>query len=225
VSNVDLDAAARAARYLATLASTIRALPTTGASARTIERLATELSQNYSDARAAIRAVANELKLTRNCAVQLGDIVAATAHEATLEMVYALNRERFGVEIIGRKAVEAWPDVRVVLAEIEVETSKARDRRALARAASTPAGGSDGQPAKRTGRPRKGESDKERLVLGALVRQGRRRPGRILLGVSQLRQAEAAHAAVERTARGTTTSVSCAASGATSSICYASCAA
>jgi hypothetical protein len=37
--------------------------------------------------------------------------------------------------------------------------------------------GGDDQPAKRTGRPRKGESSKERLVIGALVKHHHYQPG------------------------------------------------
>src|SRR5262249_27912798 len=108
----DLDAAATAARYLATAAASIRALPAAGATEDTIKRLTDELSQNYPDAREAIRAVAMEIRRTRACAFTFGDVVAPTAHEAALEMVYALNRERFGVEIVGCGPLRAWPDVR-----------------------------------------------------------------------------------------------------------------
>jgi hypothetical protein len=132
----DLTAAAKAARYLASTVASIRGLSDTE-NAR--KRLTAELADNYEAARAAIRSVTPELRLTRAGAVRLGDIVAPTAHEAAVEMVFALNRERVPyIEIIGREPVRVWPDVREVLAEIDLETARARDRRDPGSATSTP---------------------------------------------------------------------------------------
>lgn len=125
----DLDAAASAARYLASMAASIRALPAAGATEDTIKRLTTELNQRYPDAHAAIRAVAIELRRARDRSAVIGDIVAPTAHEVALEMVHTLNRERFGVEIVGRKCVEVWPNADQVIAEIELEYEKAKHAR------------------------------------------------------------------------------------------------
>jgi hypothetical protein len=41
-------------------------------------------------------------------------------------MVLAFNRERFGVEVIGRKQVKRWPNADEVIAEIELEYAKAK---------------------------------------------------------------------------------------------------
>ena len=78
----DLDAAVRAARYLASTVASIRALAAAAESQAIIKRLATELNQRYPDCRDAIRDAAMELRLIRESAVHLGDIVAPTAHEA-----------------------------------------------------------------------------------------------------------------------------------------------
>jgi hypothetical protein len=133
----DLDVAAREARYLASTVSAIRALPTAGASEVAITRLDAELKQRFEAAYQAIMAVAAELRLVRDRAAKFGDIIAPTAHEAALEMVLALNRERFGsgFQIIGRKCIEVWPNADEVIAEIDLETTKARARRAQAPAA------------------------------------------------------------------------------------------
>src|SRR5207253_845768 len=104
----DLDGARKAAHYLASAAAGIHALSTDGASEQTIARLTRELNQNYPDARKAIGSVAMELKLIRNCPVKLGDVVAPTAHEAAVELVFALNRSRCGFEIFGLKPVHEW---------------------------------------------------------------------------------------------------------------------
>src|SRR5262249_46884773 len=123
-----------------------------------VKRLHAELSQRYPNDRAAIGAVERELRLVRDRAVRLGDIVAPTAHEATIKMVFALNRERLGDEVIGHSQVRAWPDVDEVLAEIELEQAKARS-------------GRGSQTAKRrVGRPKKDEKDSAAVVIAALCR-------------------------------------------------------
>ena len=125
----DLRAAASAARYFASTVAAIRALPAAGAGNDTVMRLARELSRRYDDLRAAIGAVSAELRQTRSCVFRAGDFVAPSAHEAAVKMVHALNRELFGdqigLEIVGRKRVEAWPDVEDVTAEIEWEFTRA----------------------------------------------------------------------------------------------------
>jgi hypothetical protein len=144
VPHDDLDAAARAARYLSSGVSSIRALAAAGVGEEAVQRLATRLSEDYSGARDAIHAVAMELRLTRDSSVRLGDIVAPTAHEAAVAMVYALNMERFGeslgIQVLGRERVQVWPDQSVVSAEIQLESTKARYRRDQASAASTSGG-------------------------------------------------------------------------------------
>jgi hypothetical protein len=137
----DLTAAARAARYLASTVASIRGLSD---SENARKRLTAELADNYEAARTAIRSVTPELKLTRAGAAVLGDIVAPTAHEAAIAMVWALNRETFPfIEIVGREPVRVWPNVLEVRAEIELETARARDRRSQVSAMSTPKAGTD----------------------------------------------------------------------------------
>jgi DNA-binding MarR family transcriptional regulator len=119
------------ARLLVSVVRMIRGLPTTGAKDSTIKELLGALAQDYLAAEDAIKAVKMELRLTRNSAVCLGDITAPTAHEATLKMVQALNRElaareQVVFEIIGRKNVQTWPDPDTVISEIELETTKAK---------------------------------------------------------------------------------------------------
>lgn len=125
----DLESAANAARYLASMSASIRGLMEDDEDANVITKLRRELNQSYADAREAIRNVAMELRRTRDSAVRLGDVVAPTAHEAAIEMVQVLNRERFVVEVISRKQVTVWPDADEVAAEIELEFTKAKDRR------------------------------------------------------------------------------------------------
>jgi len=87
------------------------------------------LNEKFPEAREAIRKVTMELRLTRNAAVRLGDFVAPTAHEVAIETLFALNRERFGVEVDNRKRWETWPDVDELMAEIELELTRAISRR------------------------------------------------------------------------------------------------
>lgn len=124
MSNDDLKAAAKAARYLASTAASIHGLRAAGATAGAM-KLSDELAEFYPAARAAIAKVAPELKQTRAAPARSGDVVAPTAHEVAVEMVLAVNRERFGFEVIGRKQIQAWPDIDEVLAEIELEYAKA----------------------------------------------------------------------------------------------------
>jgi hypothetical protein len=79
-------------------------------------------------------------------------------------MVLALNRERFGVEVIGRKQVKRWPNADEVIAEIELEHSKASyDLSNLAVSFS-------GQPTKRKiGRPKRTEKDSATKVISGLT--------------------------------------------------------
>jgi len=125
----DLDDAAKAARYLASMSASIRGLMEDDEDADVIMKLRRELNQSYADAREAIRNMAMELRRTRDSSVRIGGVVAPTAHEAAIEMVQVLNRERFGVEVIGRKQVAVWPDVDEVVAEIEIEFTKAKHHR------------------------------------------------------------------------------------------------
>jgi hypothetical protein len=124
----DLKAAAREARYLASTAASIHGLQAAGATV-SATKLLHELNQKYPEARKAIANVAMELRRARESAVHLGDVVASTAHEAAVEMVLALNREQFGVDLLGRKRVQVWPDVDALMAEIEVEYAKASAHR------------------------------------------------------------------------------------------------
>src|SRR5262249_44885000 len=135
--NDDLEAAARAARCLATAAGGIHALMTTNPSSNAATELSNDLSDIYPEAREAIDRVRAELRLTRDQGVRLGDIAAPTAHEAALEMVHAVNRERcremvvavnrerYRVEMIGDQ-VQMWPLAREVTAEIELELERAK---------------------------------------------------------------------------------------------------
>lgn len=136
----DLKAAAKSARHLVSIVTSIRALPAAGASKAAVTKLVNELNQDYPEARAAIGKVTAELRLSRLASgmgkAQFGDIVAATAHEVAVKMVLALNRERFkGIEIVGRKQVQEWPDREEVMTEIELELTSAQDRRESARVA------------------------------------------------------------------------------------------
>lgn len=124
----DLDAAAFHARYLASMVSTIRGLRTAGESVNTIKRLISELHQKLPSAEAAIRAVQMELRRTRESEVRFGDLVKLTAHEAAVEMVRALNRERFSdfSQVIGRECWQVWPRLEEVSEGIEFETTRAK---------------------------------------------------------------------------------------------------
>jgi hypothetical protein len=169
MSHPDLNAAAAAARGLASMVSAIRGLMAAGAREDTIKRLTDQLNDKYEEAQASIQTVVMELRLTRDCAVQLGDVVAPTAHEAAEEMVRALNRERFGVEVIGRKQMQVWPDADKVMAEIELELTKARHHREQAKllgpAALEPEAVSGEQS---VDQPRESLTDNEYTVLRAL---------------------------------------------------------
>jgi hypothetical protein len=157
MTHADLDAAAREAGRLASAVAAIRSLPANLANAAKIKRLVTELNQSFPDARSTIKAVELELRRTRDAIVRLSDIVAPTAHEAAVEMVLALNRELFGVEFVDRGNVKNWPDVREVIAEIKLETTKAIKLRDAAK------------PGKRrTGRPKRTEKDSTTKVVAAL---------------------------------------------------------
>ena len=126
-SSSDLSAAAASARTLASAALAVCGLRAMGASETTIQRLLADMNQLYPSARATIARVVVELRRTRTAAVRLGDIAAPTAHEAALEMVRALNRERWAdFEIVGQRNVQNWPDRNTVMAEIELETTKAK---------------------------------------------------------------------------------------------------
>jgi hypothetical protein len=94
----DLDSAAADARYLAHTAASIRAMRAADAPPAAIKWMLVELNKRLPAAREAIDPVRAELRLTRDRAVRLGDIVAPTAHEAAVKMVYALNREWCGVD-------------------------------------------------------------------------------------------------------------------------------
>jgi hypothetical protein len=75
------------------------------------------------------------------------------------------------VNWLADKIVDTWPP-------LPDELKQAAE--ALAGAEPAPPPDSEpqgGRPARRTGRPRKGESDKERLVIGALVKHHRYQPG------------------------------------------------
>jgi hypothetical protein len=158
MAHFDLDAAAREAVRVASAVAVIRCLPTNSANAAKIERLVAELNQSFPAAQSAIEVVELELRQTRDAIVRLGDIVAPTAHEAAVEMVQALNRERFGVEFVDRGNVKSWPDVREVITEIKLETARAKLLRDTAK------------PSKRrTGRPRKDEKDSATKVIAALT--------------------------------------------------------
>src|SRR5947209_20537156 len=87
----DLDAAASAARGLASEVAGIRGLQEAGARNETLKRLTIEMNQGYFEAQKAIEAVTMELRQTRDRAVRFGDIVAPTDHEAALQMVLALK--------------------------------------------------------------------------------------------------------------------------------------
>jgi len=129
----DLHVAAAAARRLATTVSTIRALRAEGAT-RPADWLSDDLDSDsargfFLDV-AAIEAVEEELRRTRTAPARLGDVVAPAAHEATVEMVLALNRERLGLgNPLGRKPIVRWPDIEEVLVEIDLESSRARFNR------------------------------------------------------------------------------------------------
>src|ERR1051325_10303956 len=129
MSNADLNAAARGARSIVSRVAAIRGLLAAGVSKPTIARLERELNVELGQARAAIYCVKDELRGARSAIVRLGDFTAPTAHEMAVEMVYAINRKKFGVEIVGSKQVQAWPEPDEVLAEIELELTKAKDRR------------------------------------------------------------------------------------------------
>ena len=125
----ELRVAASAARYLASAVAPIRALRETGASERAVKRLLDELNDALPTHKASIRAVTNLLRQTRDRAIKLGDISAPTAHEIAIELVHALNREvigkQFGHENIGRKQILVWPDTDELIAELELEHTKA----------------------------------------------------------------------------------------------------
>jgi len=137
MSHSDLDAANAAARYLASTATTIKALPEAGASVTAVKSLLDELNQRYDEARSAIDRVRMELRPARPSVAKLGGFASPSAHEAAIEMVHELNRQmvielgvsKFNVQIVGRKTVQDWPDAREVLAEIELETAWAKGRR------------------------------------------------------------------------------------------------
>ena len=129
MSHDDLDAAARAARHLASGVAGIRGLAAAGVNEGVVKRLADELNAEYQELRKAIRAVEGEVRLTRQSCVRFGSLAAPTAHEAAVRMLWALNKELFGVEDIGRGQMHEWPDADEVIAEIELELTKARDNR------------------------------------------------------------------------------------------------
>jgi hypothetical protein len=172
----DLEAAARAARYLASAACAIHAMIEAGEGNKPakllipkpvpgdestytlmeagrcespVKHLLDDLNQQLPEACEAIRAVATELRLTRTSVFRCGDVVATTAHEAAMKMVYLLNGQWFGVEAIGRKQMEAWPDADEVIAEIELELTKVRCSREQAKpfGQSPPRAEIGGQPA------------------------------------------------------------------------------
>jgi DNA-binding response OmpR family regulator len=157
----DLDAAASEARYLASTVAAIRGLRAAGAGDGPIQRLDAELHERYPRAREAIVAVKLELRRTRDHAVRLGGIIAPTAHEAALEMVLALNRERFGVEVIGRKCIGASPEADEVIAEIELEYTRAT------------AGRGDQQPVEQPSSQPAAESGKLALAPGGFTLRGK----------------------------------------------------
>jgi len=133
MSNDDLEAAAGAAHYLASTVANIVGLRAEE-DTQVADKLYDELIKNLPTARVAIGKVVAELRCTRAGAARFGDITAPTANEVAVRMVYALNRQRFGVEpnLVGRKAVEAWPDADAVIAETEIELDKARRARGSA---------------------------------------------------------------------------------------------
>lgn len=158
MSYSDLDAAAREAIRLASAVAAIRGLRAISANAAKTKRLVTELNQSFPAARSTIEAAELELRRTRDAIVRLGDIVAQTAHEASVEMVLALNRELYGVEFVDRGNVKNWPDVREVIAEIQLEETKAK----LLRDSAKPS-------KRRTGRPKKTERDSATKLIAALT--------------------------------------------------------
>lgn len=124
-----LNVAAAAARYLVSTVAGLRGLMAQGMNRDIIKRQLDRLTRELPAKRAAIDAVADELKGTRTCAVHLGDIVAPTAHQATVAMVLALNREWFAFRVSGPKPVQVWPAADAVIAEIELELAKAKASR------------------------------------------------------------------------------------------------
>lgn len=124
-----LYSATSAARSLASMVAAIRGLAASGASKHIVTRLHVELNKKYPAAFGAIAAAAMELRRLRGAAVRFGDVVAPTAHEAAVVMLYALNRELLGVEIVSRKLLQTWPDADEVLAEITLEHTWAIDAR------------------------------------------------------------------------------------------------
>lgn len=122
----DLNAAAVCARSLASEVATLRALIAKNFDPEVIQRSHKAVNKLYFTARDCIRAVAPELRCVRREAAHFGDMSAPTAHELTIEMLLAINRELEGIEIIGRKKIKDWPDCDLVLAEVELELTKAK---------------------------------------------------------------------------------------------------
>ena len=123
----DLKEAATSARNLVNDATAVHALR--DESPGVAAELLRQLNKAFPEACAAIKKVAMELRCVRESVAAFGDVTAPTAHEAAVELVYILNRGKFGVEIVGRKPVENWPDPDELCAAIELEYSQALDRR------------------------------------------------------------------------------------------------
>jgi hypothetical protein len=113
------------ARYLVTASSAILAMPPDN---EVGSILLAQLNQNLTAAHEAIGAVTRQLRRARAVAATFGDIAAPSAHEAAIELAFAINREcigrNAGVEVIG-KAVQHWPKMDELRAEIELEHQRA----------------------------------------------------------------------------------------------------
>jgi hypothetical protein len=126
----DLNAAAAAARSLASEVTGLNALIAKGVDVEIIRAHSRQLNDSLPIARSCIRTVLTELRQVRTNAIQLGDISAPTAHECAITMVYAFNlAHTTGIELLSRKRVNTWPDCDLVLAEIELESTKAKSSR------------------------------------------------------------------------------------------------
>jgi hypothetical protein len=145
LADADLNAAACAARYLASSISGIRGMAAAGLPDAHIRRLAVDLNDAFEKQSDAIRTVELELRATRQSVAHFGDLISPSAHEIAIEMVFAFNLERFGPDIVvqagpdsplkirliplDRKRIVAWPDLESLLAEIDLETARAQGTR------------------------------------------------------------------------------------------------
>jgi hypothetical protein len=157
----DLDAASKSASYLAGMAGPLYDLLVEGNARHWVKDQIAEVNRKLPEARAAIHKMQDEFRWTRDSALHLGDVVASTAHEFAVQMVFLLNRRLFGIEVVGER-VEIWPNHVAVVAEIDLENARAT----LFRMRS----GIREQPTiRRLGRPKKAESTLEAKVIATLT--------------------------------------------------------